>query len=119
MAPGRGVRRVRRHPAEVLGHGRGTPLGLPHHGRGRRLHRPRRHPRPLPVLRTRPLPLVPQTGTHIVHDAIYDAFHAAGHETQLGYPTTDEIAETGGVKQVFQKATIHWSASRGTWITTN
>ncbi|MFF0431009.1 LGFP repeat-containing protein [Streptomyces sp. NPDC004327] len=61
----------------------------------------------------------PQTGTHIVHDAIYDAFHNAGHEAALGYPTTDEVAEPGGVKQTFQKATIHWSATRGTWITTN
>ncbi|MBD0741829.1 NlpC/P60 family protein [Streptomyces sp. CBMA152] len=61
----------------------------------------------------------PQTGTHIVHDAIYDAFHTAGHEAKLGYPTTDEQDEPGGVKQVFQKATIHWTAARGTWITTN
>ncbi|MGW4162095.1 LGFP repeat-containing protein [Streptomyces sp. NPDC004788] len=62
----------------------------------------------------------PQTGTHIVHDAIYDAFHAAGHEAALGYPTTDETTEPGGVKQVFQKATIHWSATDNhTWITTN
>ncbi|MER5889469.1 hypothetical protein ABT160_37070, partial [Streptomyces sp. NPDC001941] len=38
----------------------------------------------------------PQTGTHIVHDAIYDAFHNAGHEAALGYPTTDETDETGG-----------------------
>ncbi|MFJ7194784.1 MULTISPECIES: hypothetical protein [unclassified Streptomyces] len=62
----------------------------------------------------------PQTGTHTVHGAIYDAFHAAGHETALGYPLTDETDETGGGKaQKFQKATIHWNADRGTWITDN
>ncbi|MGW6685341.1 LGFP repeat-containing protein [Streptomyces sp. NPDC054961] len=61
----------------------------------------------------------PQTGTHIVHGAIYDAFHAAGHESALGYPTTDEFDEAGGRAQKFQKSTIHWNPSRGTWITTN
>ncbi|MFE2306027.1 hypothetical protein, partial [Streptomyces sp. NPDC059411] len=57
----------------------------------------------------------PQTGTHIVHGAIYDAFHAAGHEGALGYPRTDEFDEAGGKAQQFQKATIHWNPSRGTW----
>ncbi|MER5889470.1 hypothetical protein ABT160_37075 [Streptomyces sp. NPDC001941] len=62
----------------------------------------------------------PQTGTHVVHDAIYDAFHNAGHEAALGYPTTDETDETGGGKaQRFQKATIHWNPTKGTWITNN
>ncbi|WUX45286.1 hypothetical protein OG769_16100 [Streptomyces sp. NBC_01435] len=62
----------------------------------------------------------PQTGAHTVHGAIYDAFHAAGHETALGYPLTDETDETGGGKaQKFQKATIHWNPDRGTWITDN
>nr|WSX48154.1 hypothetical protein OG409_03825 [Streptomyces sp. NBC_00974] len=61
----------------------------------------------------------PQTGTHIVHGAIYDAFHAAGHESALGYATTDEFDEAGGKAQKFQKSTIHWNPSRGTWITSN
>ncbi|MFE2283461.1 LGFP repeat-containing protein [Streptomyces sp. NPDC059443] len=61
----------------------------------------------------------PQTGSHIVHGAIYDAFHAAGHESALGYPRTDEFDEAGGKAQQFQKATIHWNPSKGTWITTN
>ncbi|WP_308406133.1 hypothetical protein [Streptomyces naphthomycinicus] len=62
----------------------------------------------------------PATGTHIVHDAIYDAFHAAGHESALGYPTTDETDEPGGGRaQRFQKATIHWNPDKGTWITYN
>ncbi|MFH9663501.1 LGFP repeat-containing protein [Streptomyces sp. NPDC017248] len=62
----------------------------------------------------------PSTGTHVVHDAIYDAFHAAGHESVLGYPTTDEVDETGGGRaQHFQKATIHWHPDKGTWITDN
>ncbi|WSD69798.1 hypothetical protein OG978_21935 [Streptomyces sp. NBC_01591] len=61
----------------------------------------------------------PQTGAHTVHGAIYDAFHAAGHESALGYPITDEMDEAGGKAQKFQKATIHWNADRGTWITDN
>ncbi|MCX5102207.1 hypothetical protein OG355_22295 [Streptomyces sp. NBC_00987] len=62
----------------------------------------------------------PQTGAHTVHGAIYDAFHAAGHESTLGYPLTDETDEAGGGKaQKFQKATIHWTAEKGTWITQN
>ncbi|MGW0963043.1 LGFP repeat-containing protein [Streptomyces gelaticus] len=62
----------------------------------------------------------PRTGAHTVHGAIYDAFHAAGHESALGYPLTDETDEAGGGKaQKFQKATIHWNADRGTWITDN
>ncbi|MFD0277704.1 LGFP repeat-containing protein [Kitasatospora sp. NPDC127111] len=59
-----------------------------------------------------------QTGAHVVHDAIYDAFHAGGHEAVLGYPTGDEVDEPGGRAQHFQNAVIHWSPSRGTWITT-
>ncbi|MEV8066462.1 hypothetical protein AB0P32_10005 [Streptomyces sp. NPDC085995] len=62
----------------------------------------------------------PATGTHVVHDAIYDAFHAGGHESVLGYPTTDETDEAGGGRmQRFQNATIHWRADKGTWITDN
>ncbi|WP_226598611.1 LGFP repeat-containing protein [Streptomyces violascens] len=61
----------------------------------------------------------PPTGAHTVQGAIYDAFHAAGHEKALGYPMTDEVDEAGGKAQRFQKVTIHWTASRGTWLTDN
>lgn len=53
----------------------------------------------------------------MVHDAIYDAFHAGGHESVLGYPTSEEVDEPGGRVQHFQNATIHWSPARGTWTT--
>ncbi|AUG79607.1 hypothetical protein CFP65_4889 [Kitasatospora sp. MMS16-BH015] len=59
------------------------------------------------------------TGTHEVHDAIYDAFAGGGREAKLGYPTGDEVDENGGRAQHFQNATIHWNPSQGTWITTN
>ncbi|TQF03143.1 hypothetical protein E6W39_13905 [Kitasatospora acidiphila] len=59
------------------------------------------------------------TGTHEVHDAIYDAFAANGREAALGYPTTDEVDDNGGKAQHFQNATIHWNPTQGTWITTN
>ncbi|MEV6952539.1 hypothetical protein [Streptomyces sp. NPDC051183] len=61
----------------------------------------------------------PQTGTHVVHGAIYEAFHAAGHEKALGYAVTDEMDEAGGKAQKFQKVTIHWNPAKGTWITNN
>ncbi|MEW2632709.1 hypothetical protein AB0903_13890 [Streptomyces sp. NPDC048389] len=61
----------------------------------------------------------PQTGTHVVHGAIYDAFHEAGHEGVLGYPVTDEVDEAGGKAQKFQNATVHWHPDKGTWITDN
>ncbi|MFJ6016821.1 LGFP repeat-containing protein [Streptomyces sp. NPDC092952] len=66
-----------------------------------------------------------KTGAHTVHGAIYDAFHAAGHEAALGYPLTDETDEAAtpgnpaGKAQRFQNATIHWNPDRGTWITDN
>ncbi|MET3982844.1 hypothetical protein ABIC27_000699 [Streptomyces sp. PvR034] len=60
-----------------------------------------------------------QTGAHVVHGAIYDAFHAGGHEAALGYPVGDEVDEAGGKAQRFQKVTIHWNPARGTWTTTN
>ncbi|MFD3539115.1 LGFP repeat-containing protein [Streptomyces sp. NPDC058662] len=61
----------------------------------------------------------PQTGAHVVHGAIYDAFHTAGHERVLGYAVTDEEDEAGGKVQRFQNGTIHWTAAKGTWITTD
>ncbi len=60
----------------------------------------------------------PQTGTHEVHDAVYNAFAAGGREATLGYPTTDEVTENTGTAQHFQNATIHWNPTQGTWITT-
>lgn len=59
----------------------------------------------------------PETGTHTVHGAIYDAFHDAGGEAVLGYPRTDELDEGDGKYQRFQEATIHWHPDQGTWIT--
>ncbi|WP_455890321.1 hypothetical protein [Streptomyces netropsis] len=61
----------------------------------------------------------PQTGAHTVHGEIYKAFHAAGHEAALGYAVTDEMDEPGGKVQKFQKVTIHWSPTKGTWTTDN
>ncbi|THA58368.1 hypothetical protein [Streptomyces sp. A1136] len=60
-----------------------------------------------------------RTGTHVVHGAIYQAFHAGGHEGVFGYPVGDETDEPGGKVQRFQNASIHWSPDRGTWTTTN
>ncbi|MFD8082827.1 hypothetical protein ACFV4F_14190 [Kitasatospora sp. NPDC059722] len=54
------------------------------------------------------------TGAHVVHGAIYDAFHAAGHEKAVGYPVTDEADEPGGRVQKFQNATVHWNAATNT-----
>ncbi|MDJ0381115.1 hypothetical protein [Streptomyces sp. G-G2] len=61
----------------------------------------------------------PVTGAHVVHGAIYEAFHAGGHEAALGYPVNDEVDEAGGKAQRFQKVTIHWNPDRGTWTTNN
>ncbi|MFF3804129.1 LGFP repeat-containing protein [Streptomyces sp. NPDC002032] len=61
-----------------------------------------------------------QTGAHVVHGAIQDAFRANGNERALGYPVTDETDEgADGKVQKFQNARIHWNPSRGTWITTD
>ena len=61
----------------------------------------------------------PQTGAHVVHGAIHEAFIAGGREKELGYPVTDEYDEAGGRAQAFQGSTIHWHPDRGTWITAN
>ncbi|MFE9219232.1 LGFP repeat-containing protein [Streptomyces lavendulae] len=61
-----------------------------------------------------------QTGAHVVHGAIHDAFRTGGNERVLGYPVTDETDEAGnGKAQKFQNATIHWNPTRGTWTTDN
>ncbi|KAA2266640.1 hypothetical protein F0L68_02095 [Solihabitans fulvus] len=60
----------------------------------------------------------PATGTHIVHGAIGGEFGRSGNERALGFPTSDEISGSGGeIYQTFQNAVIHYTSSRGTWIT--
>ncbi|WP_164711652.1 LGFP repeat-containing protein [Tsukamurella paurometabola] len=47
------------------------------------------------------------SGAHVVHGVIGDKWGEAGHETgKLGYPTSDETAENGSIKQTFQNGTI-------------
>ncbi|TWS28352.1 hypothetical protein FK530_14895 [Tsukamurella conjunctivitidis] len=47
------------------------------------------------------------SGAHVVHGVIGDKWGDAGHETgKLGYPTSDETAENGAIKQTFQHGTI-------------
>lgn len=47
------------------------------------------------------------SGAHVVHGVIGDKWGEAGHETgKLGYPTSDETAESGAIKQTFQHGTI-------------
>jgi hypothetical protein len=61
----------------------------------------------------------PDTGAHVVHGAIHDAFAANGREAALGYPTNEETPhpDGNGVYQTYQNATIHWTPQQGTWIT--
>jgi hypothetical protein len=59
------------------------------------------------------------TGAYWVHGAIEQKFASSGREAKLGYPKGEEVAEgTSGRKQVFQNATIHWTAAKGAWVTT-
>lgn len=47
------------------------------------------------------------SGAHVVHGVIGDKWGDAGHEGgKLGYPTSDETAENGAIKQTFQHGTI-------------
>ncbi|TWS19798.1 esterase [Tsukamurella asaccharolytica] len=47
------------------------------------------------------------SGAHVVHGVIGQKWGAEGHESgRLGYPTSDESAENGGIKQTFQHGTI-------------
>lgn len=47
------------------------------------------------------------SGAHVVHGVIGDKWGDAGHEAgKLGYPTSDETAENGAIKQTFQHGTI-------------
>jgi uncharacterized protein with LGFP repeats len=56
-------------------------------------------------------------GARIVHGEIWRKYGDAGGERVLGYPLGDEVFSGGEFSQVFQSGTIHWSASRGAWIT--
>lgn len=51
------------------------------------------------------------TGAQIVSGDIRGYFEANGYETRFGYPTSGEIAETGGVRQDFELGSLHWRSS--------
>jgi hypothetical protein len=54
------------------------------------------------------------TGAHAVNGAIRDAWKAAGWEAgELGYPTSDEYAVSGGRRSDFQFGSIVWSSATG------
>lgn len=57
------------------------------------------------------------TGAKVIKGAILAKFETSGREKALGYPTTEEIVEGTGFKQIFQSAVIHWNPTRGAWIT--
>ena len=55
------------------------------------------------------------TGAHVVHGVIGDKWGEAGHEAgKLGYPTSDETAEGGAIKQTFQHGTITFADGKAT-----
>jgi uncharacterized protein with LGFP repeats len=55
------------------------------------------------------------SGAHIVHGVIGDKWGDAGHEAgKLGYPTSDETAENGAIKQTFQHGTITFADGKAT-----
>ncbi|MEO7423137.1 MAG: PQQ-dependent sugar dehydrogenase [Ornithinibacter sp.] len=55
------------------------------------------------------------TGAHPVHGAIQTKWASMGYERSwLGYPTTDEVAVTVGLRQRFQHGYLLWNRSRGT-----
>jgi len=60
----------------------------------------------------------PQTGAHEVHGLIRDKWQSLGWETSfLGYPTSDEQADTSGPANgrvsYFEHGSIHWSEQTG------
>jgi hypothetical protein len=63
----------------------------------------------------------PGTGAWAVHGAIRDKWASLGWErSQLGYPTSDEFAVTGGRQNNFQNGSITWfSATNTTQVTLN
>ncbi|WP_432540382.1 S8 family serine peptidase [Kineococcus sp. SYSU DK002] len=61
----------------------------------------------------------PTTGAHVVEGAIRDAWASTGWEFgYLGYPTSDEYAVPGGVRQNFQGRTLdfRWATGRVTEV---
>ncbi|GAA2156787.1 glucose/arabinose dehydrogenase [Humibacillus xanthopallidus] len=52
-------------------------------------------------------------GAHEAHGAILTKYLAAGGPAVLGFPTTDQVAVTGGVAVYFTKARIYWSSTTG------
>ncbi len=53
-----------------------------------------------------------KTGAHISIGAIRSAWAATGYENgPLGYPTSDELATTTGVYQLFEGGAIYWTSS--------
>jgi hypothetical protein len=57
----------------------------------------------------------PSTGAHEVHGAIRDKYAELGWEAgELGYPTSDEQAVTGGRRSEFQHGAITWTAQTNT-----
>jgi hypothetical protein len=56
----------------------------------------------------------PRTGAHAVGGAILGAYGAHGQERgPLGYPTSNEIALTGGAVNRFQGGSVYWSPRTG------
>jgi uncharacterized protein with LGFP repeats len=54
------------------------------------------------------------TGSHGVSGYLWDRYIAGGYESgPLGYPTSDEIALSGGSAQLFQGGTLYWSPDTG------
>jgi hypothetical protein len=61
----------------------------------------------------------PATGAHEVHGPIRDKYAELGWEaSQLGYPTSDEYAVTGGRRSDFEHGSITWSSSTNTTTVT-
>lgn len=55
------------------------------------------------------------SGAHVVHGVIGDKWGEQGHEAgKLGYPTSDETAEGGVIKQTFQHGTITFADGKAT-----
>ena len=59
----------------------------------------------------------PDNTHHIVHGKIGEKYGELGTATsQLGYPTSDEIAIRGGAFQQFEKGNIYWSPATGAHV---
>ena len=56
----------------------------------------------------------PATGAHEVHGQVLDAYRRLGFENGfLGYPTSDEIALSGGALGRFAGGSVYWSPATG------